>query len=136
MVEPEANRTAAAPAELLFGVAGWSYKDWGGIVYPAGADGATKMLAVAAACDVLEINTSFYATPAVGVTTAWARRLDRAGLPNRFVLKLNRVFSHEPQYSADDVRAVREAIRPLDDSAIVDRDGVEQPRLLGLLLQF
>ncbi|MCG3177869.1 MAG: hypothetical protein BIFFINMI_00191 [Phycisphaerae bacterium] len=138
MVKPTDNDAppAAGSADLLFGVAGWSYKDWEGMVYPAGADGATKMLSVAAACDLLEVNTTFYSTPAPGVTAAWARRLDRAGLGNRLVIKLCRVFSHDPDYSAADVKAAREALAPLDDSAVVDANGVEQPRLLALLLQF
>jgi len=124
------------PADVLYGVAGWSYADWEGIVYPRGADGQTKLLAVASACDLLEVNTSFYATPRPAVVEAWARRLTQAGLHNRMVVKINRVFTHEEQYTADDVRALRDALAPLDADPVVDRHGVEHPRLLGLLMQF
>jgi uncharacterized protein YecE (DUF72 family) len=123
-------------ADILYGVAGWSYTDWEGLVYPRGASGETKLLTVASACDMLEVNTTFYRTPPPGMVEAWARRLARATLNTRMVVKINRVFTHEESYSTDDMRMLKEAIAPLDADPVIDRHGIEHPRLLGLLIQF
>ena len=45
---------------IKIGVAGWSYKDWEGIVYPASLKSAGKLGYMAAYFDMVEINTSFY----------------------------------------------------------------------------
>ena len=132
----EPNSLDASSADILYGVAGWSYADWEGVVYPRGADGLTKLLTLGSACDLLEVNTTFYATPRPAMTAAWASRLGRAGLQTRMVVKVNQVFTHGEQYSADDVRALKAAIAPLDEAAAIDRHGIEHPRLLGLLMQF
>ncbi|MDD4890656.1 MAG: DUF72 domain-containing protein [Phycisphaerae bacterium] len=123
-------------AEILYGVAGWSYADWEGIVYPKNADSETKLISVAAACDLIEVNTTFYRTPRPQMTDAWARRLTRAGLQTRLVVKVGKAFTHDEQYSADDLREFKLALSPLDANPVVDRNGIEQPRLLGLLIQF
>lgn len=126
----------APPADILYGVAGWSYDDWQDVVYPKSASPEDKLVAVASLCDLLEVNTTFYRTPGPAMTAAWAGRLTRAGLPTRLVVKIGRQFTHDEAYSADDVRALKEALAPLDDGVAIDRNGIEQPRLLGLLLQF
>ena len=49
-------------SNVRVGPAGWHYKDWEGIVYPAGRSIDTLAF-LADYCDTVEINSSFYATP-------------------------------------------------------------------------
>ncbi len=61
---------------LRVGPAGWNYKDWEGIVYPAGAGRAFDPLAfLADYFDTIEINSSFYAPPRPSDAASWARRV-------------------------------------------------------------
>jgi len=106
------------------GVAGWSYPDWEGLVYPKTPrfDGLSYL---ATLFDTLEINSSFYRIPAAGTTASWAKRV----LQNpefRFTLKLYRGFTHERTATAGDERAFVEALAPLTDAGVLG----------ALLLQF
>lgn len=114
--------------EVWIGPAGWSYADWQGIVYPAGAGRRFDPLEyLARYFDVVEINSSFYRIPPPGWTRSWVRRIE-GHARFRFTAKLWRGFTHERNGapSAADVEAFREAVDPL----------AEQDRLLCLLAQF
>ena len=51
----------AEASQIYVGTAGWSYKDWEGIVYPAQIKKSQHPVEyLARYIDVLEINTSFY----------------------------------------------------------------------------
>ena len=110
------------------GVAGWSYEDWKGIVYPAGAGRRFDPLEyVARFFDVVEINSSFYRVPPAAWTRSWVRRVgDHPRF--RFTAKLWRGFTHERNGApaAADVAEYREGIDPL----------AEEDRLLAVLAQF
>jgi uncharacterized protein YecE (DUF72 family) len=106
----------------LCGVAGWSYADWQGIVYPRRT--ADSLRAVAALVDFVEINVSFYRTPRPEVVAAWGERT--ADLGTVFTAKLPRRATHDGVLDADEVSAFRAALEPL--AAI--------GRLAALLAQF
>jgi uncharacterized protein YecE (DUF72 family) len=112
------------------GTAGWSYADWEGPVYPAGAGrGFDRLAAMAALFDVLEINTTFYRLPARKQVVEWARRV--ASRPRfRFTVKAPRVLTHEEVGAESDLGSrcaeLTERLAPLVDSG----------RLAALLLQF
>jgi uncharacterized protein YecE (DUF72 family) len=126
--------TAEGPAStseaerVWIGVAGWSYEDWRGIVYPSGAGRRFDPLEYLARWfDVVEINTSFYRPPPAKWTRAWVDRVEDH--PRfRFTAKLWRGFTHErgePPATAD-IDAFREGIDPI----------AERDRLLAVLAQF
>ena len=54
---------------ILIGIAGWSYDDWKGVVYPVGCRDTLR--AVASLVDLVEINATFYRTPKVEVVSSW-----------------------------------------------------------------
>ena len=99
---------------IYVGTAGWSYKDWEGIVYPAQIKKSQHPVEyLAQYLDVLEVNTSFYGH----VKPEWAKlwgRLARGVNPDfQFTAKLNRAFTHSPiavveSTSADTIRATPE----------------------------
>jgi uncharacterized protein YecE (DUF72 family) len=80
---------------IRVGPAGWSYKDWEGVVYPQKPGKAFDPLEyLARFFDTIEINSSFYRPPAPTTTKAWATRVAE----NKnfvFTAKLHRVFTHE-----------------------------------------
>jgi uncharacterized protein YecE (DUF72 family) len=126
---PAGGRGSDGVAEgVWIGPAGWSYEDWKGVVYPAGAGRRFDPLEyLARFFDVVEINTSFYRPPPATWTRAWARRVEDH--PRfRFTAKLWRGFTHERDTppSTADLDAFREGIDPL----------AEEDRLLAVLAQF
>lgn len=133
MTEPVESAQASAiggsgEERTWIGVAGWSYEDWKGRVYPAGAGRRFDPLEyVARFFDVVEINSSFYRVPPAGWTRSWAKRVEDH--PRfRFTAKLWQGFTHERNGApaAADIAEYRKGIDPL----------AEEDRLLAVLAQF
>ncbi len=113
--------------KIRIGPAGWSYKDWEGVVYPKKPGAKFDPLAyLARFFDTIEINSSFYRPPTASTTKSWAGRV--VDNPNfTFTAKLHRVFTHERgQATREDEKSFREGIEPLADSG----------KLGALLIQF
>ena len=79
---------------IKVGPAGWSYKDWEGIVYPAHGAKFDPLRFLSQFFDTIEINSSFYRPPTPSTTRSWALRV-RDNPEFRFTAKLHRVFTHE-----------------------------------------
>ena len=112
---------------IHIGPAGWSYKDWEGVVYPKKAGSKFDPLSyLARFFDTIEINSSFYRPPTPSTTKSWANRVaDNPAFT--FTAKLHRVFTHERgKATREDERAFREAMNPL----------AEFKRLGAILIQF
>jgi uncharacterized protein YecE (DUF72 family) len=112
---------------IRIGPAGWSYKDWEGVVYPKKPGPRFDPLEyIARFFDTIEINSSFYRPPSAGTATSWAKRVKRNPRFN-FTAKLHRIFTHERgKATAADEKAFREGIEPLGNAG----------KLGALLLQF
>jgi uncharacterized protein YecE (DUF72 family) len=80
---------------IRIGPAGWTYKDWEGVVYPKPRPGGFDPLEMMASLfDTVEINSSFYAPMSARNAHAWLART--AFNPDfRFTAKLWRRFTHE-----------------------------------------
>ncbi|MGD2215971.1 MAG: DUF72 domain-containing protein, partial [Gemmatimonadales bacterium] len=113
---------------IRFGPAGWSYRDWQGVVYPEEPPRGFDPLAfLARYFDTIEVNSTFYRPPRPDVTPRWARRV--AENPDfKFTAKLWQRFTHERDsaWTREEVDAVRAGLDPL----------VDRGRLGGLLIQF
>lgn len=108
------------------GPAGWSYKDWFGIVYPAKKPrGFHELTFLAQYFDTIEINVTFYRPLTPKTASAWLDRIER-NRNFRFAAKLWRGFTHERNATASDEREFKDGIAPLFEAA----------RLGALLLQF
>jgi uncharacterized protein YecE (DUF72 family) len=111
---------------IRIGPAGWSYKDWDGIVYPPNPPkGFHPASYLAQFFDTIEINSSFYRPPAASSVRGWVQRVS-ANPRFKFTAKLFRAFTHERNANQEDESAVKEG---LDVFAGADRLG-------ALLLQF
>jgi len=103
--------------DLYVGPAGWSYKDWQGIVYPKNPDPAFKPLEfIAEMFDTVEINSTFYHPANPFMSRAWVRKVSHN--PRfLFTAKLWQRFTHDRRpFGSDEIRAVREGIDPLAQS--------------------
>jgi uncharacterized protein YecE (DUF72 family) len=83
---------------IHFGIAGWDYPDWEGIVYPSPhPQGFDPLGFIADYLDAVEINVTFYRQPDASAVRGWARRV--AGHPGfRFTAKLFRDLTHGPPH--------------------------------------
>jgi len=113
---------------ILYGVAGWSYDDWVGPVYPRRKPrGFHPLPYLARYLDLMELNSSFYALPRPDHAQRWVDLL--APFPAfRFTAKLHQGFTHG---GLEDVRreaaeAFRLGLAPLSAA----------DRLLAVLVQF
>lgn len=115
-------------ATIRVGVAGWDYRDWRGIVYPAPRPrGFDPLGYLARYIDLIEINSTYYGPAKAATARQWAARVDDAPA-FRFTAKLWRRFTHERQ-AAWTRKEVREARAAFD---VLHRYG----RLDAVLVQF
>jgi uncharacterized protein YecE (DUF72 family) len=112
---------------IRIGPAGWSYKDWEGVVYPQKPGKNFDPLEyLARFFNTIEINSSFYRPPTTSTTQSWARRVEQRK-DFTFTAKLHRVFTHERgKATREDEKAYREGMKPL----------VKAGKLGAVLLQF
>jgi uncharacterized protein YecE (DUF72 family) len=99
--------------KIRIGPAGWSYKDWEGIVYPQKAGAKFDPLEyLSRFFNTIEINSSFYRPFTPSTAQSWLRRVAVADFV--FTAKLHRVFTHERgKAGASDEKAVREGFDEL-----------------------
>ena len=97
------------------GPAGWSYKDWKGIVYPSPMPKGLHPLAfLSGFFDTVEVNLTFYRPPSWKHGSSWVRHV--AGNPRfKFTLKLWERFTHQRQSepTQEEARLFTEGIEPL-----------------------
>jgi uncharacterized protein YecE (DUF72 family) len=107
---------------LRVGPAGWNYKDWEGIAYPAGRS-ADALSYLADYFDTIEINSSFYAPPRAQAAASWARRVQHN--PHfRFTAKAWQRITHdlkedEAASLAEDCDVIRRSMAPLMETAVL-----------------
>jgi uncharacterized protein YecE (DUF72 family) len=124
-----------ARGKIKIGVAGWSYKDWQGIVYPPSLKANARVEYLARFFNLIEINTSFYGhiKPAVG--KEWCRMAASVNPDFVFTAKLNRAFTHSPVAVVEPTSA--KTIRPADSDerdAKAGYDSLAAEGMLGALL--
>ena len=76
---------------LAVGTSGWQYRDWRGLLYPAGVPQRRWLEAYAEGFDTVELNNAFYRLPPRETFEGWRRRT-----PDGFVLavKASRYLTH------------------------------------------
>ena len=128
------------PARIRIGTAGWSYKDWDGILYPPEVS-RKKIHPVeflARFFDVIEIDTSFYGHIRPELGRLWCRKAAAVNPNFVFTAKLHRSFTHSPLAVMEPTSAA--SIRPNDEDEKLAREGLEslasEGKLGALLIQF
>lgn len=95
------------------GIGSWGDDAYVGVIYPRGLPKSERLRDYARSFDHIEVNASYYATPAPSVTRSWVKQTP-AGFT--FSLKLHRAFSQSPAKAAQNtmlVKKVRAAAEPL-----------------------
>ena len=124
---------------IYVGTAGWSYKDWEGIVYPAQLKKSLHPVEyMARYFDVLEINTSFYGHIRPEWGMLWCRKARAVNPRFVFTAKLNRAFTHSPIAVVESTSSETIQIGPDDERlAKAVLDSLASENMLGaVLLQF
>jgi uncharacterized protein YecE (DUF72 family) len=123
---------------IKIGVAGWSYDDWQGIVYPENLSSKLRVEYLAGYFDLIEINSSFYGhiRPAVG--EQWCRMASGVNPRFTFTAKLNRAFTHSPVAVMEPTSAKTIRPGPTDEQdAKAGLDSIAEQGMLGaVLVQF
>ncbi|MBI3475066.1 MAG: DUF72 domain-containing protein [Acidobacteria bacterium] len=128
------------PARIRIGTAGWSYRDWDGILYPPEVT-RKKIHPVeflARFFDVIEINTSFYGHIRPELGRLWCRKVAAVNRDFVFTAKLHQSFTHSPLSVSEPTSAA--SIRPNDKDERLAREGLDsmaaEGKLGALLIQF
>jgi uncharacterized protein YecE (DUF72 family) len=125
MSSPVTSKDAGrkGPGRIRCGVAGWSYPDWEGVVYPRGTK--DKLAFIARFVDMIEVNSTFYRPPDRKTSASWAERT-RARPGFFFSAKLHQDITHRHVIEPATERAFHEGLGPL----------MESGKLSHLLAQF
>jgi len=111
---------------IRIGPAGWSYKDWRGVVYPNERPrGFDELGYISGFFDTVEINSSFYGPPRPNAAKKWLESVS-ANDRFRFTAKLFHSFTHERKPAPLDEKEFKDGIAAL----------AEGNRLGALLAQF
>ncbi len=114
---------ASVASKIKCGIAGWSYEDWEGYVYPPGT--RDKLSYIAPFFDVIEINSSFYRIPSPSTAVSWLKRTE--DLPDfTFTAKINQEVTHRGRIEDSTTHAFMRTFGPM----------AEAERLAHLLAQF
>lgn len=124
---------------VLVGTAGWSYKDWDGVVYPPGLKRRQHPVEyLARFVDCIEINSSFYGHIRPEVAKLWCRKAAAANPQFQFTAKLNKAFTHSPIAVVQPTSS--ETIRANAEDEQLAKQGLDvlaaEGKLGALLVQF
>jgi uncharacterized protein YecE (DUF72 family) len=124
---------------ILVGTAGWSYKDWEGVVYPPGLKRRQHPVEyLAQFVDCIEVNSSFYGPLRPEIVKLWCRKAAAVNPAFQFTAKLYKAFTHSPQAVVEPTSA--ETIHATEADERETRLGLdvlaEAGRLGALLVQF
>jgi len=114
--------------KIHIGVAGWSYPDWEGPVYPKPKPkGFDPLVYLAEFIDLIEINSTFYHPGSERNPKSWVRRL--AGFKDfRFTVKLWQKFGHDREgVGAKEVAQARIAPEVLSEAGLLGAALVQFP---------
>ncbi len=126
-------------SSLHIGVAGWSYKDWEGIVYPESLKRARHPVEyLAQYFNLIEINTSFYGNLKPALVKLWCHKAAAVNPEFLFSAKLNKCFTHSPNMLLEPTSAANIRWTPADiGEAKEGYDALaDEGRLGALLAQF
>jgi uncharacterized protein YecE (DUF72 family) len=126
-------------ARIHIGTAGWSYKDWEGIVYPEQLKRRIHPVEyLAQYLDLIEINSSFYGHIRPELGKLWCRKARGVNPGFLFTAKLNQAFTHSPAAVIESTSAA--TIKPSAEAEELAKAGLDsiagEGVLAALLIQF
>ena len=105
---------AVPGARVLLGTQGWSYPDWVGSFYPAGAKHEDFLPFYAQVFDTVELDTTFYHPPRPAIARSWERNTPPGF---RFAAKVPQRITHEARLSkmGEHLTEFARALEPLGE---------------------
>jgi len=102
-----------AARNIRCGIAGWSYPDWEGYVYPPNTK--DKLRYVATFVDMIEINNTFYRPPEAKTVQSWVDRTE--DMPGFFFsAKLHQDITHRGKIDQQMAQAFADGLKPAIDA--------------------
>jgi uncharacterized protein YecE (DUF72 family) len=92
LFEQDAGETYPPEENLYLGTSGWSYADWEGTVYPPGTTPAGRLAEYVKHFTTVEIDSTFYGTPAGTTVERWRTTAPRGFL---YAAKFPQEVTHE-----------------------------------------
>ena len=92
--------------KIRIGPAGWSYKDWEGIVYPPHGSKFDPLAYLSSFFDTIEINSPFYRIPPPQHAKSWVRRVS-ANRDFQFTTKVGKVVNLPVEHQRETPRGGR-----------------------------
>jgi len=121
--EPAPPRLLDPSRRILVGTSGYSFADWVGPFYPPGTRPGDFLHHYCRHFDTVEVNVTYYRVP----PPSTIERMERKTPPGfRFMVKVNRVMTHERSLAAPLMRDFHAALAPLKSAG----------KFEGLLAQF
>jgi uncharacterized protein YecE (DUF72 family) len=114
--------TVQNSTKFYIGTAGWSYKDWEGIVYQKGG---THLSELAQWFNTVEVNVTFYRMISPDLTQKWCEQT-RKYSEFKFLIKVNQLLTHDLNPSPSTINEFKALLEPLRITR----------KLGGLLFQF
>lgn len=113
--------------KIACGIAGWTYPDWEGYVYPKSKTKSfyDRLRFIASYVDVIEINSTFYRIPDRKSVISWLQRV-KDYTDFFFTAKLHQSITHQYVLDATIVKAIHDGFQPM----------VETGKLRHILAQF
>ena len=111
------------PKNVYIGCSGFSYKDWKGTFYPSHIPEGEMIRYYEQYFEVVEINYTYYSMPHPYTFQSFLEKTKKL----KFSVKANQVFTHDRNYTKEDVKKFLEGIKPLLD---------EEKRFIAILFQF
>lgn len=123
-------------SEIRIGTAGWSYKDWEGIVYPAQLKREQHPVEyMAQFFDTIEINSSFYGHIKPEIGKLWCRKAHAVNPYFMFTAKLHKSFTHSPIATIESTSATTIRNNPEDEKLAKEGlDALASENMLGAVL--
>ncbi len=111
------------PRKIFVGCSGFSYRDWKGTFYPSHIPEGEMIVYYEKFFEVVEINYTYYSMPHPYTFKSFLEKTKRL----RFSVKVNRVFTHDRNYTKEDLKKFIEGIEPVLE---------EEKRFIAVLFQF
>lgn len=102
--------------KLLIGTGGYTNEDWLGLIYPEGTKQPDFLSIYSRYFNAVEVNSSFYAIPGEKAFAGMLRKTDGKTM---FTVKLNKVFTHERNYTEDDVQRMILSPKPIREAGML-----------------
>lgn len=97
---------------IYIGTSGYSYEDWKNHFYPEGLDKKEYLKHYSTIFDTVELNFTYYCMPNPYTFLNLSKKVKDGFV---FSVKANSIFTHQEEYSRNDLKTFLQSLKPLSD---------------------